>query len=54
MILGTHELNIILHYNLDQKKERKKKVTTKQTSSIKTDHSLVITNINNTKLSRNM
>lgn len=50
--MGTYELNIIIHYNLDQKKKTKRKkqtnceVRTKQTSSTETDHSLVMSNIN--------
>lgn len=64
--MGTYELNIILHYNLDQNKNKNKKtkqnrektpqkqtkceVRTKQTSSIQTDHSLAMSNINNTKI----
>lgn len=62
--MGTYELNILLHYNLDQNKNKTKnktekktpqkqtkcEVRTKQTSSIQTDHSLVISNINNTKI----
>lgn len=53
--MGTYELDIIIHYNLDQKKKpREKKQTNcevriKQTSSIQTDHSLVMSNINKKK-----
>lgn len=55
--MGTYELNIIIHYNLDQKKKKTKRkkqtnceVRIKQTSSTETDHSLVMSNINNTKM----
>lgn len=46
--MGTYELNIILHYNVDQK-QTNCEVRIKQTSSTETDHSLVMSNINNTK-----
>lgn len=51
--MGTYELNIIIHYNLDQKKNQEKKtnceVRIKQTSSTETDHSLIMSNINKKK-----